>query len=546
MAAAASSSKPADARAPYRPPAGRNGRRMTAYWPFAVAEIAVSIIVALTLPDLETHFHWTDGLDYDASTAQTTLAAIAGGMITLTGFVLTAVTLMVQTVQSQSSRLLQVLNRTDKTPLLFGTFAATFTYALLVLSVVHGDDVPTISVTVALVLVLICTGLFLRLLVTFRSTLTVGGLTRNIGSQLRRHIDVLYPAPFTDDTPSQRSQEQDGPPVWTLRHVAEPGVFQSFNERAAVRLAARAGTQIRFVPAVGDFVVTGAPIAYGSGTAPQARTFYRLIRVGPSRTLEQDPAYGIRMLVDIAIRALSPAVNDPTSAVQALDQIDDILHRLASRSLGDGLLHDQAGRVVVRYPAPTWETFLALAVDEILLYGAGSLQVTRRLRAMLEDLLADTHQAREPAITAKLAALERATRRAFSDKTEEREAAEPDRQGIGSPRRTLYVADRGDPAGGGGVGQRAVVPLVLVGVAVRELRDRPVEHVGAAKIGGDGEPVAGAGVRPGQRPAAQLPVQPQASRCQLGDIDAVLPVPQLADVEVTRLAVHAGPCAVPA
>jgi uncharacterized membrane protein len=522
-----------DPRPPYRQPARRKGRRMAGYWPFAVAEIAVAIVVALTLPDLETHFHWTDGLDYDASTAQTTLAAIAGGMITLTGFVLTAVTLMVQTVQSQSSRLLQVLNRTDKTPLLFGTFAATFTYALLVLSVVHGDDVPTISVTVALILVLICTALFLRLLVTFRRTLTVGGLTRNIGGGVRPLIDVLYPAPFADNVLPAGYQEQDGPPAWTLRHTGEPGVFQSFSERAAVRLAARAGTEIRFVPAVGDFVVTGAAIAYGFGAAPRARAFSRLIRIGPSRTLEQDPAYGIRMLVDIAIRALSPAVNDPTSAVQALDQIDDILHRLASRSLGDGLLHDPAGRVVVRYPAPTWETFLALSVDEILLYGAGSLQVTRRVRAMLEDLLAATHQARWPAISAKLAALDRATRRAFPDKTEEREAAEPDRQGIGSPRKPLHVADRGDPAGSSGVSQRPVVAFVLVGVAAGELGDCPVEHVGAAEVGSDREPVARAGVRPGQRPAAQLSVERQAVRCQIGDLDAVLPVPQLTDVEVT-------------
>ena len=498
-----------DARAPYRPPGRRHGRRMTAYWPLAVAEIAVAIVVALTLPDLETHFHWADGLDYDASTAQTTLAAIAGGMITLTGFVLTAVTLMVQTVQSQSSRLLQVLNRTDKTPLLFGTFAATFTYALLVLSVVHGDDVPTISVTVALILVLICTALFLRLLVTFRRTLTVGGLTRNIGGELRRLIDVLYPALFVSDGPpepaechqEQCHQEQDGPPAWTIRHTGEPGVFQSFNERAAVRLAARAGTQIRFVPAVGDFVVTGAALAYGYEAAPRAGAFYRLVRVGPSRTLEQDPAYGIRMLVDIAIRALSPAVNDPTSAVQALDQIDDVLHRLAARSLGDGLLHDPSGRVVVRYPAPTWDTFLALAVDEILLYGGGSLQVTRRLRAMLEDLLADTDQARWPAISAKLSALQRATRRAFPDKAEEREAAEPDRQGIGSPRRSsgqsLHVADRGNPPGRRRIGQRLVISFVLIGVAACELRDCPVEYVGAAEIGRDGDPVAGASMRPG-------------------------------------------------
>jgi uncharacterized membrane protein len=223
--------------------------RITRFWPLAVAEVAIAIIVALTLPDLEAHFHWDDGLDYDASTAQTTLAAIAGGMITLTGFVLTAVTLMVQTVQSQSSRLLQALNRTDKTPLLFGTFAATFTYALLVLSVVHGDDVPTISVTVALIMVLICTALFLRLLVTFRNTLTVGGLTRTIGGELRRLIGILYPTPFCAPDESLAAEDladdglagggladddlAGGEPTWVFRHTGAPGVFQSFNERPA-------------------------------------------------------------------------------------------------------------------------------------------------------------------------------------------------------------------------------------------------------------------------------------------------------------------------
>jgi uncharacterized membrane protein len=105
------------------------------------------------------------------------------------------------------------------------------------------------------------------------------------------------------------------------------------------------------------------------------------------------------------------------------------------------MLHDATGRVVVRYPAPTWDTFLALAIDEILLYGAGSLQVTRRLRAMLDDLLTGTPQARWPAVTAKLASLRRATKRAFPVEAEEREAAQPDRQGIGSPRRTDSAQD---------------------------------------------------------------------------------------------------------
>ena len=246
---------------------------------------------------------------------------------------------------------------------------------------------------------------------------------------------MLYPAPFTGTAPPAAPKalttEQ---PTWTIKHDGEPGVFQAFNERRAVRLAAKTGARIRFLPAIGDFVVTGGVLADGTGPAPKPRALCRLVTIGAARTLEQDPAYAFRMLVDIAVRALSPAVNDPTSAVQALDQIDDGLHRIACRSLGDGLLQDKDGQVLVRYPAPTWETFLTLAMDEIVLFGSNSLQITRRMNAMLQDLLASTPEARWPAVNVKLAALRRATRRSFPDQAEEAAAARPDRQGIGSPR----------------------------------------------------------------------------------------------------------------
>jgi uncharacterized membrane protein len=306
-----------------------------------------------------------------------------------------------------------------------------------VLSEVHDNDVPDISVLLALILVLACTIQFLRLLVTFRTSLTVGGLTARVGSDLRTLIDILYPVPFSTDTPERAPQDSKQPPTWTVRHSGEPGVFQSFDERAAVRLAGKAGTSIRFVPAIGDFVVTGAVLAEGNGAAPAPGAVRELARIGQSRTLEQDPGYGLRMLADIAIRALSPAVNDPTSAVQALDQIDDILNRLADRSLGDGLLHNGDGRIVVGYAAPTWEAFLSLAVDEIMLYGADSLQVTRRMRALLTDLIASAPAARGNAITGRLTALDRSIGRVFPDPALATEAAEPDRQGIGSPRTAL-------------------------------------------------------------------------------------------------------------
>jgi uncharacterized membrane protein len=403
-----------------------------------VAEVAAAIAAGLILPRLQFHFKWNDGVSYDVGTAQATLGAIAAGMITLTGFVLTAVTLIVQTVQSQSPRLMRMVDRTDKTPILFGTFTATFTFALVVLSQVRQNQVPDLSVLLSLLLLLVSVGLLLRLLATFHTTLTTGGLARAVGVQLRALIDVMYPARF-DPAASAAAAGDSGKPLaassWLIRHAGPPGVFQAFDEPAAVRLAGGTGTEIRFIPAVGDFLVTGAKLAAGTGPSPDAAKLRSLVRVGQLRTLEQDPAYGIRLLVDIALRALSPAVNDPTSAVQALDQLDDALERLVRRSLGDGRLLDDAGRVLVRFPAPQWDEFLALAIDEIIVDGAGSIQVTRRLRALLDDLLTNAPPARRPPVSARIATLQRAVRSALADEAMAAEAMVPDHQGIGSPRR---------------------------------------------------------------------------------------------------------------
>ena len=428
----------AGARIPRRPVRRRkSGRLRRTRWPVAAAEVVVAIAAGLILPRLETHYHWSDGVSYDVGTAQATLGAIAAGMITLTGFVLTAVTLIVQTVQNQSPRLMRMVDRTDKTPILFGTFTATFTFALVVLSQVRENAVPDVSVLVSLLLLLVSVGLLLRLLATFRTTLTTGGLARAVGHELREVIGLMYPARFDPDESAAARRNQEKPlagSTWLIRHAGVPGVFQAFDEPAVVALAAGTGTEIRFLPGVGDFLPSGARLAAGTGPPPDADRLRRLVRVGALRTMEQDPAYGIRLLVDIALRALSPAINDPTSAVQALDQLDDVLQRLARRSLGDGRLLDDTGRVLVRFPAPRWDAFVALAVDEIIVSGADSIQVARRLRALLDDLLASAPPTRRPPVSARIATLERAVRRALADETIAAEAMQPDHQGIGSPR----------------------------------------------------------------------------------------------------------------
>jgi uncharacterized membrane protein len=128
-------------------------------------------------------------------------------------------------------------------------------------------------------------------------------------------------------------------------------------------------------------------------------------------------------------------VNDPTTSAQALDQIEVLLRLLAGRRLTPGALRDEAGRVRLRYPTPSWEDFLSIALDETRFFGETSVQVTRRLRALLEDLRAAVPPQRRPAVEAQLALLDSSVGRTFGEAAEREIAAARDRQGIGSPRK---------------------------------------------------------------------------------------------------------------
>jgi uncharacterized membrane protein len=303
-----------------------------------------------------------------------------------------------------------------------------------VLSQIRTDEVPQLSVTLAVVMVLVSAALFLRLLLTLRNAVTAGGLIRSVAGQLREVIDQVYP-PITQTSDSPDTRQRD-PSGQALHHRGEPGVFQGFDEKRLIRLAYERAVSIEFFPAVGDFVATGARLATIDGEAGPAvseKELDHLIRVGPARTIEQDPAYGLRLLVDIAIRALSPAVNDPTTAVQTLDQIDDVLGRLAGRNLGDGTVRDTEGRVRIRFPAPAWAALVSLALDEIIAYGAGSLQVVRRLRAVLEDVARACPPDRLGPISERLSLLDRLAAENFPDPPTCRRALTADRQGLGSP-----------------------------------------------------------------------------------------------------------------
>jgi uncharacterized membrane protein len=222
----------------------------------------------------------------------------------------------------------------------------------------------------------------------------------------------------------------------TLRHAGRPRTVQALDVPALLALSSAAGAVLEVVAAVGDTLVqdTAMVRVFGGRQAIDEEALRRAIAIGDERTFEQDPKYAIRLLVDIAIKALSPAVNDPTTAVQALDQIEDLLLHLGRRRLEIGALRDSGGALRLVIPHPTWDDFLILAFDEIRYCGASSVQVMRRMKALVADLIAALPAERQDFLRHFQQRLDATIAKSFEDAEEKQEASVADRQGLGTPR----------------------------------------------------------------------------------------------------------------
>jgi uncharacterized membrane protein len=193
---------------------------------------------------------------------------------------------------------------------------------------------------------------------------------------------------------------------------------------------------LELAPAIGEFVARGQPLLriHGVGQLDEDLVC-SAVSVAEERTIEQDPAFAIRIIVDTSIRALSPAVNDPTTGAQAIDVLEVLIRELASRNLDSSLAVDERGVPRVVWRAPGWDDLLDLAFDEIREYGASSVQVLRRLRAALEDLRAATAPVRHAALDRHMEWLAETVRGAHAAGSPEQAiAARADRIGLGLAR----------------------------------------------------------------------------------------------------------------
>ncbi len=206
--------------------------------------------------------------------------------------------------------------------------------------------------------------------------------------------------------------------------------------RRLLELARLAEGVIEVKYAVGDTVTDGSEVLHvRGGKRTVAEAALRLgIALGFERTIEQDPKYALRLLVDVGIKALSPAINDPTTAVMALNEISDLLGRIGKRQLDVCHAVGTHGALRLVCPAATWEDYVSLAIDEIRFYGANSFQVMRRLRALLADLEPVVPLERKAAIQQAKLRTEATVGRTFAEAWDLQEAQQIDRQGIGLSR----------------------------------------------------------------------------------------------------------------
>jgi uncharacterized membrane protein len=410
-------------------------------WMITSVYAASAIAAGILLPRIESRLFPHLASPISVAAAMAIYSSIASGMIALTGVVFSLTFVMVQfSATAYSPRLVLWFARDPLLAHAFGTFTATFLYAIAALAWVDRAGapgrVPLLSALVVVALLLASIAMFVGLIQRI-AALQINRTLASTGDRGRGVIDSTYPAA---SSPLLDTASQDFPDVQSVETVTYHGpplAVQGIAIVPLVDLAAEAGALVEVVVAVGDTISESTPMlrVVNARAAIDELRLRRCVALGVERTFDQDPKYALRLLVDIGIRALSPAINDPTTAVQALDQIGDLLLRLGRRQLEIGAFHDERGELRVIVPFPTWDDFLRLAFGEIASYGATSVQVMRRMLALIGDLAAALPSERRAGLDEWHARLRRSVAQNFPDAEHRRAALSEDRQGLGVTRR---------------------------------------------------------------------------------------------------------------
>ncbi len=377
-----------------------------AFWTIPAVGAVLGLVLGWLVARIDLRLGGHDGLLFGGGpdSARAILQTVATSVLTFAGLTFSITVVALQLASSQfSPRVLGPLMRDRWTRSALATFVGTFVYCLMVLREVQGGTpeqepfVPGLGVGLALVLALMA----ISALVGFIQHIAQSLRVVTIIDRTFRDTAAALEAWYGGDEP--RTGTLVGGPR-RMSAAARDGVLAWYDRDALVSLAIEQDVSIEVLVPAGSWVVRGRPLVVVHGRDGEDLDVDALLGLGRERQVSRDPSYGFRLLVDIAERALSPGVNDPSTAMQCLDRLHSLLARVAERDLavGDTVVD---GVVRLRLPVPGWEDYLGLACDEIRHWGAGSLRVHRRLESMLQDLLADLPAGRTEPVRVQLAAL---------------------------------------------------------------------------------------------------------------------------------------------
>lgn len=385
-----------------------NRRRLRSYfrdaiWLLPLLGMIYALLLAAGIERVERQLQLT--AKANTATALTLLTSMASAMFTFVVFVCSSLLLAVQLASAQlTPRIVGFLFRDAVIRWSMGFFVFTFTFTLAVLVRVN-ETVPPFSIRIAAYASLASIAIFLYMIGHVGWLLRANGALRSMSVVGRQIIETVYPleggAAVNKLTADEVTQ---GQPSRVVPSRAS-GVVLAYDTAGLIRLATRHQCIIEVVPQVGEYVPSGDALfrVYGRGDDIPNADLFHSIALGRERTFEQDPAFAIRVIVDIASKALSPAINDPTTAVLALDELHPLLRSLGNRHLDGTVRVDSIGHARLIYHTPDWRYFVDLAVGEIRQYGRDSKQVTERLVMMLQNLIQTLPESRAESLRKELA-----------------------------------------------------------------------------------------------------------------------------------------------
>ena len=373
-------------------------------WFLPAIMLCAAVALAVLLVELQTVFahdlsaRWPRLFGAGAEGARAMLAAIATSMITVAGVVFSITVVALSLAASQySPRLLRNFMSDRPTQAVLGAFVSIFAYCLIVLRTIRspdeGDFVPSLAVLGGVVMAFVGVALLVYFVHHVASSIQVSSILTRISADTAAAIDRLFPAPIGEPAAEPAAEPLPSTVGWKAVAATDTGYLVGVDGDALLARAQERELVVRLVHRVGDFIIEGLPLFEVSGAAGERGTAAALlacVTIAPQRTVHQDAPFGIQQIVDIALKALSPSIHDPTTALTCIDHLGALLVRLADRPTPAPCRADESGALRLVASGPDYAAMLALSLDTITHHAGSHGVVFARLIDTIAYLAAAT------------------------------------------------------------------------------------------------------------------------------------------------------------